>query len=416
MLEEELWLSKIAEKGNIDIDTSNRIFRIVVSYFERILAGGKTVVISDIACIKTIVTTEFIAIVSDNKHYLCPPYIALCIEKYDSKNIGQDNVFLFDEKIISELSGINITTVKPWISAFLKNLCDDLKEGKEVKIKDVMTIYSIVEDDKLKEFKICLSENIYLRLNKAFSAFNKIEIFGYDYKAFMLEEKSVESLSDLDITTRTYIFKFSEEKCEEENEQIIEPEKTQIVTPEPQKEIIAQKKEEKTHSPIERKRKKNENKIWYFIFVLILVFLCGFLWFVFFYQKSNVSQIYKPTTQKNKKEVKTTQQAIIDTTKKETQTDSLSASTPIPEQEKTDTIYIKEGDRLNLYALKKYGNKVFWVYIYQENKNVISNPNAVEIGTRIILPPASKYKIDSKDNNSVNRALILQENFNKTRK
>lgn len=52
-------------------------------------------------------------------------------------------------------------------------------------------------------------------------------------------------------------------------------------------------------------------------------------------------------------------------------------------------------------ARKHYGSKVFWVYIYEENKSKIKNPNRVNVGTVVTIPPASKYGIDAKDPTSV---------------
>ena len=62
---------------------------------------------------------------------------------------------------------------------------------------------------------------------------------------------------------------------------------------------------------------------------------------------------------------------------------------------------VKAGYLLNDMARKHYGSKVFWVYIYEENKSKIKNPNRVNAGTVVTIPPASKYGIDAKDPASV---------------
>jgi nucleoid DNA-binding protein len=51
-----------------------------------------------------------------------------------------------------------------------------------------------------------------------------------------------------------------------------------------------------------------------------------------------------------------------------------------------DEAVILPGQRLTLLALRNYGNKQFWVYIYLYNTDVISNPNNVPQGTRIKIP------------------------------
>lgn len=68
---------------------------------------------------------------------------------------------------------------------------------------------------------------------------------------------------------------------------------------------------------------------------------------------------------------------------------------------------IRSGVFLTTLARKYFGHKTFWVYIYEENKKVIKNPNQVPIGTRVVIPEASKYHIDAKDRRSVDEAKAL---------
>ena len=79
--------------------------------------------------------------------------------------------------------------------------------------------------------------------------------------------------------------------------------------------------------------------------------------------------------------------------------------------EEAEVVRIQAGDRLTRFSLRKYGHKAFWVYIYEENRSRIKDPDNIPIGTTITLPQASKYKIDARDTNSVNRALILQRSI-----
>jgi nucleoid DNA-binding protein len=62
------------------------------------------------------------------------------------------------------------------------------------------------------------------------------------------------------------------------------------------------------------------------------------------------------------------------------------------------------GQRLTTIALEEYGNKVFWIYIYIENKAILSNPNILPVGVKISLPPASRYGIDCNDSASIKKA------------
>jgi nucleoid DNA-binding protein len=65
---------------------------------------------------------------------------------------------------------------------------------------------------------------------------------------------------------------------------------------------------------------------------------------------------------------------------------------------------IQPGHTLRNIALKYYGNKSFWVYIYEENKDKIKNFNNVPLGTKLTIPAPVKYGINPQDEASVKKA------------
>lgn len=71
-------------------------------------------------------------------------------------------------------------------------------------------------------------------------------------------------------------------------------------------------------------------------------------------------------------------------------------------------VKIEPGSRLTLISLKYYGSKLFWVYLYEYNKNVIKDPNNVPIGTVIEVPAPEMYGIDRRDRSSVEKAAARQ--------
>ncbi|MDR0748810.1 MAG: HU family DNA-binding protein [Tannerellaceae bacterium] len=81
---------------------------------------------------------------------------------------------------------------------------------------------------------------------------------------------------------------------------------------------------------------------------------------------------------------------------------------PTPDSNVIANVQIKRGDRLNLIALDYYGNKLFWVYIYEHNKSKITNPNSIPVGLELEIPAKSVYNIDANDQASVRRASVLQ--------
>ncbi len=71
-------------------------------------------------------------------------------------------------------------------------------------------------------------------------------------------------------------------------------------------------------------------------------------------------------------------------------------------------VKIESGSRLTLISLKYYGSKLFWVYLYEYNRAVITDPNNVPIGTVIEVPAPEMYGIDRRDRSSIEKAAARQ--------
>ena len=71
-------------------------------------------------------------------------------------------------------------------------------------------------------------------------------------------------------------------------------------------------------------------------------------------------------------------------------------------------VKIEPGSRLTLISLKYYGSKLFWVYLYEYNRAVITDPNNVPIGTVIEVPAPEMYGIDRHDRSSIEKAAASQ--------
>ncbi len=65
---------------------------------------------------------------------------------------------------------------------------------------------------------------------------------------------------------------------------------------------------------------------------------------------------------------------------------------------------VRSGYLIINMAKKYYGSKDFWVYIYEENKAKIGNPNRLQPGVELVIPPAEKYGIDANNPESVSKA------------
>lgn len=67
----------------------------------------------------------------------------------------------------------------------------------------------------------------------------------------------------------------------------------------------------------------------------------------------------------------------------------------------------KKDSKLTAFALKYYGHKDFWVYIYEANKERIDDPEHLMTGTLIRIPKLDKKLIDSKNQKCLSKAKDL---------
>lgn len=88
-------------------------------------------------------------------------------------------------------------------------------------------------------------------------------------------------------------------------------------------------------------------------------------------------------------------------------TDELMAADDMLEMdgEGNPVIYdVSEGEWLAVIALKLYGNKAYWGYIFDVNRDLLSTPNDVKAGMALYLPNTVYYKIDTTKIESLHRA------------
>jgi nucleoid DNA-binding protein len=76
---------------------------------------------------------------------------------------------------------------------------------------------------------------------------------------------------------------------------------------------------------------------------------------------------------------------------------------PISKNEKIITI--QNGQTLTMLALTEYGNKCFWIYIYEENRHLLKNPDNVPAGIQLTMPSPEKYDIDKNSAASIRKAV-----------
>lgn len=59
---------------------------------------------------------------------------------------------------------------------------------------------------------------------------------------------------------------------------------------------------------------------------------------------------------------------------------------------------------LTTMAKAHYGNYNLWPYIYKENESFLGHPDRIRPGTRVVVPPLSKYGVDPNNENDIRKA------------
>lgn len=118
-----------------------------------------------------------------------------------------------------------------------------------------------------------------------------------------------------------------------------------------------------------------------------------------------------PAVNNDNNKVSTNSEATQQATAAQDKKEVVEGNEVVPDnsrQSEPVTTSISPGDTMRKLGLKYFGHKSFWVYIYEENRNKISDPNNVPLGTVLVIPPASKYGIDANNPESLNKAKRME--------
>lgn len=72
---------------------------------------------------------------------------------------------------------------------------------------------------------------------------------------------------------------------------------------------------------------------------------------------------------------------------------------------------VRSGSSLRSISRRHYGKNVFWVYIYEENKDRIKNMNTLNIGQEIIVPDLKKYGVDPNNESDAEKAKQIEKDL-----
>lgn len=342
--------------------------------------------------------------------------------------------------LLSERTGKDRGEVERFLRDFISVVSEGVYTDKIVKVKGLGT-FKIISVEKRESIHVNTGERFLIpehykfsflpdkdlreQVNKPFSIFETTEINeNVDFSDMdeSVEEKEAEDESVEEVMPDKEI-PLADTQPEEKPEPIPEPkplpEPEQAFDPEPpsvsEPEVGLEPEPVVEPSPIperpeERAPKKPEEQGVLMIVAFLIIVIS-----VFFYLGRNN---WKPAPAQEEviTEAKDTAKGAAQESAWMLHPDSVAEKTPHTEPEPSvepapkplGQVKIKHGDRLTVIALEYYGNKLFWVYIYQHNKAVIKDPNNVPIGTVIEIPAPESYGIDAKSRESREKAAALQ--------
>ncbi|MDR0834792.1 MAG: HU family DNA-binding protein [Candidatus Symbiothrix sp.] len=74
---------------------------------------------------------------------------------------------------------------------------------------------------------------------------------------------------------------------------------------------------------------------------------------------------------------------------------------------------VAPGNTLAFIAWDTYGHRIFWVYIFMDNRDVLTSPDALRPGMILKMPSAAKYGIDHNSEESLRKAQDIARQFGK---
>ena len=85
------------------------------------------------------------------------------------------------------------------------------------------------------------------------------------------------------------------------------------------------------------------------------------------------------------------------------------AEPPVPTQPSDKKVYdtITKTRYLTTMAKDHYGNYHLWPYIYKENEKILGHPDRIRPGTRVVVPPLSKYGVNPDNKADIDKAKKL---------
>lgn len=353
--------------------------------------------------------------------------------------------------ILSEQTGKSTEEALLFLQEFIAVVSEGVYNDKLVKVKGLGT-FKIIRVEERASVSVNSGERFVIPSHYKFTFTPDKELKELVNKPFSLfdtvELNEEVDFSDVDVSAETSGAEDAADDSSEEilpdgiPEQAIEAPQTpeSEVKPEPVVEEEAAPQEEAQAEPkpaepvssvsgykeYRRKRRRSaSSKLLFPIACLFVVIVLGIVYIVCLSGRTTVNknweppmaEVGNPTPEAGMNPVPADSTGVTPPDSASLAADSVVAEPPVVEEKQPEEtpksdilalVTIKAGDRLASFAKQYYGHKFFWVYIYQYNQDIISDPNNIPIGTELRIPDPGLYGIDATDRSSIDKAAALQ--------
>lgn len=433
MMQGDLWIKRVADTSGLSYESSAMLWSALSMQIAMRLSAGYALDMGRAGCWSVRSQRELLARLPDGV-WLIPPSIALEIGSVCPRSL-EPLALEGHADALALSTGLPIEAVQRWLTSIPSTWQAQLEAGYPVVWSSVVTITQGAEGDLI----IMPSDELLRELNKPFGMFEPVKVL-HPERHYGIDERSFARLEE--------VYEIEPIRLEGRGE--VKPESVAEVellpTKEPEADELGEDVEatrgdetgeesalveelDRIHEVALRRRERSRRGLWLVIFLLIALIagLVGWQWYTESRQAATEDQPTEQVADSSRVAVRlpirdTTEMAIDSPTRLKPieQVEALPEPTFAPEppaspavgrRAETEVIVLQPGDSLMRIALEKYGHKAFWVYIYEENRELIPNPNNIPVGTQLTLPAARKYGIDPDNTNSVSRALVLQRSL-----
>lgn len=363
--------------------------------------------------------------------------------------------------LLSDKTGKTKKQCEDFLREFFNTIVDTLAEGENVRVKGLGT-FKVITVEARKSVNVNTGEQMEIpshrkivfipakelaeEVNSPFAMFESVEIPEEEEEEESGEKFGDENSGDMEVAPDSEeneaIEPNADDVQEPQGEYVIEEETVieNVDAPENHSAPETEREEPRRQEVIEKPEEPEEPEVEAFAeampktksYRFLIGFACGLAFaallclgaYVFFFD--NIFKNYHSEVTDAKIENPAVQKQIATT--------DSTASSSAKAQQPADTATVKPAEKvgaeepaetaptlpsdivydtitktryLTTMAKDHYGNYNLWPYIYEENKKILGHPDRIKPGTRIVVPPLSKYGVDPKNPEDIRKAKAM---------